>query len=98
MRPPALRTAPPRQLRIGMVGLGRVVQNNILTAYTSAGLSVVAAADPDQAARERTRERFGIQHLFADYREMLESVPLDVIDIKLRWDRGMSPARAEAVR
>jgi predicted dehydrogenase len=82
-----------------MIGLGRVVQNNILAAYAAAGLTVVAAADPDLVARERTRERFypAIQGLFADYHEMLDAVPLDVVDINLRWDRGMSPARVDAV-
>ncbi len=98
LRPPAIRTPPPRSPRIGMIGLGRVVQNSVLPAYHAAGLNVVAAADPDPTARERTRDRFGVAAQFVDYREMLESVPLDVVDINLRWDRGMSPARVEAVQ
>jgi predicted dehydrogenase len=97
LRPPPLRRPAPRHVRIGMIGLGRVVQNNILPAYTSAGLSVVAACDPDPTALERTRDRFGITQLYSNYREMLESAELDVVDINLRWDRGMSAVRVDAV-
>ena len=36
----------------GLNGLGRFVNNNVLPAYRARGYNVVAAADPDEAARE----------------------------------------------
>ncbi|HVA85102.1 MAG TPA: Gfo/Idh/MocA family oxidoreductase [Candidatus Saccharimonadales bacterium] len=98
LRPRALVEAVPHDLRIGMVGLGRFVNNNVLPAYQAAGYNVVAAADPNHEARERVRARFGIQAVYADLDEMLDREHLDVIDLNLRWDRGMSPARVDAVR
>jgi predicted dehydrogenase len=97
LRPPPLTMPIPTRHRIGMVGFGRIVHGSILPAYRSAGLSVVAAADPDPAARECARSVWGIEHVFADYREMLDAVPLDVVDVNIRWDVGLSPTRVEAV-
>jgi predicted dehydrogenase len=97
LRPRALREPVPKDLRIGMLGLGRFVHNNVLPAYRALGYPVVAAADPDPAARDRARLIHGIDHVYADYRQMLDSERLDVVDINLRWDRGMSTARVEAV-
>src|SRR5262249_23929243 len=81
-----------------MIGLGRFVNNNVLPAYRARGYNVVAAADPDPAARERIARQFGIDATYADYREMLDRERLDVVDINLRWDRGMSPERVVAVQ
>jgi predicted dehydrogenase len=96
LRPRALREDVPT-FRIGMVGLGRFVNNNVLPAYRARGYRVVAAADPDPAARERVARSFGIDRLYADYREMLDAEALEVVDLNLRWDRGMSAQRVEAV-
>jgi predicted dehydrogenase len=97
LRPPAL-TNPVPSLRVGMVGLGRFVQNNVLAAYRSRGYNVVAACDPDEAARERAERQWSITSTYADYLEMLDKERLDAVDINLRWDRGMSAKRVEVVR
>jgi predicted dehydrogenase len=98
LRPRALREPVPDGLRIGMIGAGRFVNNSVLPAYIARGYDVVAVADPDPAARERVRARFGIEQAFEDHRAMLDAVQPDVVDINLRWDRGMSSARVDAVR
>ena len=98
LRPRALTEAVPRDLRIGMVGLGRFVNNNVLPAYRAAGYNVVAAADPSHEARERVRARFGIEAVYESLDELLDREHLDVIDLNLRWDGGMSAARVAAVR
>jgi predicted dehydrogenase len=95
LRPRALIEMVP-DLRIGMIGLGRVVQNNVLPAYLARGYSVVAGADPDADARDRTTRK-GVPAVYADYREMLDAERPDVVDINLRWDQGMSRMRVEAV-
>jgi predicted dehydrogenase len=96
LRPRALREAVP-PLRIGMVGLGRFVNNSVLPAYRARGYQVVAAADPDAGARDRIARSFGVDRLYADYREMLDVERLDIVDLNLRWDQGMSAKRVELV-
>jgi predicted dehydrogenase len=98
LRPRALREPVPGDIRIGMIGLGRFVNNNVLPAYRARGYNVVAGADPNEAARERARSVHRVENVYADYREMLDQERIDVVDLNLRWDRGMSPARVEAVR
>jgi predicted dehydrogenase len=98
LRPRALREPVPTELRVGMIGLGRFVTNSVLPAYRGRGINVVAAADPEPAVRDRVQRQFGVANTYADYREMLDREQLDVVDINLRWDRGMSPERVQAVR
>ncbi len=97
LRPEALRAPARFEYRIGVVGLGRFVTNSVLPSYRQYGLNVVAAADPDPIARERARARFGIENLYETYDQMLTAEELDVLDINLRWDRGMSEQRIDAV-
>jgi predicted dehydrogenase len=80
-----------------MVGLGRFVQNNVLAAYRARAFNVVAACDPDEAARQRTVQKWGVSNTYADYRDMLEKERPDVVDINLRWDQGMTAKRIEVV-
>jgi predicted dehydrogenase len=84
-------------LRVAIIGLGRFVQNNVLAAYRSRGYNVVAACDPDEAARDRTERQWSISRTYADYLEMLDKERPDVVDINLRWDRGMTAKRVEVV-
>lgn len=87
----------PQDLRIGLIGAGRVVQNSVLPAYRQAGITPVAAADPDPEARAAVQRRWGITQVYADFREMLDAVDLEVADVNIRWDVGLSPTRLAAV-
>ena len=98
LTPPSLGKPVPQDFRIGLIGTGRVVQNSVLPAYREAGLIPVAAADPDPDARAAAQHRWGVGRVFADYREMLDAVDLDIVDINIRWDVGLSPTRVDAVQ
>ncbi len=97
LTPPSLGKPIPQDVRIGLIGAGRVVHNSILPAYRQAGITPVAAADPDPEARAVTKQRWGVERVFADFREMLDAVDLDVVDVNIRWDVGLSPTRVAAV-
>ncbi len=97
LTPPSLGRPIPQDVRIGLIGAGRVVHNSVLPAYRQAGLTPVAAADPDPEARAAIQRRWGVEHVFADFREMLDAVDLDVVDVNIRWDVGLSPTRVAAV-
>ena len=97
LTPPSLGKPIPQDVRIGLIGAGRVVHNSVLPAYRQAGLTPVAAADPDPEARAVTKQRWGVERVFADFHEMLDAVDLDVVDVNIRWDVGLSPTRVAAV-
>ena len=95
--PPPLRKEIPGDLRIGLVGAGRIVHSGVMPAYRAAGLQPVAACDPDPAAARAIRDTWGVEHTFDDYRSMIDAVDLDLLDINIRWDVGLSPLRVEVV-
>ncbi len=83
--------------RIGLVGAGRIVHSGVMPAYRSVGILPVAAADPDPEARQRIQDLWGVPAVYADWREMLDEVPMDLVDINLRWDVGLSSERVACV-
>jgi predicted dehydrogenase len=75
-------------LRAGIIGdTGRGNYGHGLdTAYDGIqGVEVVAVADPDPAGRESAAVRTGALRQYADYREMLESESVDLVNVCPRW-------------
>ena len=75
-------------LRAGIIGdTGRGNYGHGLdTAYDGiSGVEVVAVADPDPAGRESAAVRTGALRQYADYREMLESESVDLVNVCPRW-------------
>jgi predicted dehydrogenase len=64
---------------IGLVGLGNIAQHH-LSAYRAQGLHVVAGAEPDEARRTRTGEKFGLP-TDADYRELIDRPEVRIVDV-----------------
>jgi predicted dehydrogenase len=98
LMPEPLKLDVPRQYRIGLVGAGRIVHSGVMPAYRSVGITPVAASDPDPEARKMIKEVWQIPAVYADWREMLDAEALDVVDMNIRWDVGLSPLRVEAVQ
>ena len=75
-------------LRVGIIGdTGRGNYGHGLdTAYDGIqGVEVVAVADPDAAGRSEAAKRAGALLEYADYREMLESESVDLVNVCPRW-------------
>jgi len=70
-------------ISLGMIGLGAVVRNIHLPAYSqlSGRVRVVAGCDPDPAARAYAREKGRLPAIFEDPREMLEKTRPDVVAV-----------------
>ena len=66
--------------RIGMVGFGSIARNAHLPAYKSVGLQVAGVADTSSEARQAATE-LGIEHIVADFRELVKNDAIDVIDL-----------------
>ncbi len=70
---------------IGDTGRGNY-GHGLDTAYDGVeGVEVVAVADPDDAGRKDAARRAGALREYADYREMLESESVDLVNVCPRW-------------
>jgi predicted dehydrogenase len=79
-QPPMPRRYRPR---IGLVGCGGITKSH-LAAYRTAGWEVVALCDRiEAAARQRQQEFYPRAKLYTDYRKLLVSAAVDVVDIAL---------------
>lgn len=74
----------PDRIAVGVIGTGAIALLRHLPAFKScegAGTAeVVAVADPLEDNARRAAARFGVPHVFADYRELLQ-LPLDAVSI-----------------
>ena len=66
---------------IGMVGFGSIARGGHAPAYRDVGWPIVAVADPDPDARRVAEERFGVQRVYSDYRELMADDSVEVIDL-----------------
>ncbi|HQI77652.1 MAG TPA: Gfo/Idh/MocA family oxidoreductase [Candidatus Latescibacteria bacterium] len=66
---------------IGMVGFGGIARTSHAPAYKNAGWKIVAVADPDEKARTLAKDEFGVEHVYADYHELIEDPAVEVIDL-----------------
>ncbi len=90
--------------RAGIVGCGRIgsefAEKNIPThagAYSAAhGVKLVALADLDEEKLKKAGERWGIQSLYHDFKEMLAEENLDILSIATRASNHLELTR-EAV-
>jgi predicted dehydrogenase len=86
-------------VRVGLAGAGWVSEHH-LDAWS--GLqrraTVVAIADPDLAAAEARAARYGIPAVFASVEEMLDTVPLDALDVAAPREFHAPICRAAAAR
>ncbi len=73
-----------KKLRVGLIGLGSICQGAHIPGWLEdEHAEIVAGADPFAGARKRTAENANISEdmLFEDYKDMLEKVDLDIVDI-----------------
>ena len=72
---------PQQPHRIGLIGCGGITESH-LKAYQHAGFQVVAFTDVDRERAVARRDAFYPQgEVFKDYRELLQSAEVDVVDI-----------------
>lgn len=70
-------------MRVGIIGSGFIAKQKHLPAWKKVGreAQVVALSDPNVAQAEELARAYGIAGIYKDYRQMLESEQLDVVDI-----------------
>ena len=75
-----MSTAKP--LRVGIVGAGGIALYYHLPYFARCeNVTIVAACDVNDAALQQMRDKFGIEHLCYDYRQLVEMDDLDLISV-----------------
>ncbi len=70
-----------RKLKVGVIGCGLIaIKTHIPIWIRNQNTELIAAADVDRKKLERVKSTFKLEHLFTDYRKMLE-MDLDIVDI-----------------
>ncbi len=86
-----------KKLKVGLIGLGSICQGGHIPGWMALeDCEIVAGADVSPAARSNTKHRAGLgdEMLFEDYRQMLEQVQFDVVDICTPQKLHVKPALA----
>src|SRR5262245_16648525 len=67
------------ELKVGVIGCGGHAQSHFDMIREEPRMRLVAIAEIDEERRVRSKEKHAPQYDFADYREMLDKVDLDVV-------------------
>lgn len=73
----------PKKLRVGFIGTGGIAQAHLAAWEKVPQAQVVALSDLNPAALSGTAEQWQIvaENCFTDYRKMLDSIELDIVDV-----------------
>jgi predicted dehydrogenase len=71
-------------IRVGIIGCGQIAQIHLNQyAKMADDVKVVAAADLNEACAKTTAEKFGIAHVYVDFRKLLKRDDIDAVDVCL---------------
>lgn len=77
-----LSSSRPDVLGVGIIGGGGIAQGMHIPAYQKLPQArVVAVSDPFENARQACRDKFGIEHLYADFEEMLTRDDIQAVSV-----------------
>jgi len=79
--PEAIPLPKRKDWRIGMVAFGGIAKWAHAPAYRDVGWTIAAAADPDPAAREVAREKFGIKKVYTDFHDLIADDEVEIVDM-----------------
>jgi predicted dehydrogenase len=87
-----------KEIKIGLVGAGRIACNAHLPAYQKAiGVKVAAICDIDIEKAKAAAKKFGIENCYSSMTEMLKNKDLDAVDICV-WNKDHVPLSLEAAK
>ena len=83
------------KIRVGIVGLGWVAQIFHLPLLSKMDdVDLVAVCDKDKSRARFIAEKFGVEHCYSDYEEMLKSEELEAVVICTSTDAHLPIATA----
>jgi len=72
---------PEEAVRLGIIGVGQIGKRHIESYQKIEGADIVAIADIDAAHAAAVSERFGIETVYSDFRELLEREDIHAVDV-----------------
>jgi predicted dehydrogenase len=66
-------------LRIGVIGAGNIAEKHLEVLRAIPGIEIAAISSRGHPRIDALSEKFGIERKFSDYRQMLDSVPVDAV-------------------
>ena len=83
---------------IGVIGVGQIGKRHLSRYHRIPGVRVVAVADLDEAEARRVAAEYGIDHVYADYHELLARDDIAAVDVCLhnQLHKPVSVAAMEA--
>jgi predicted dehydrogenase len=72
-------------IRVGIIGCGQIAQHHLreYAKLSADDVKVVAAADINEACARETAAKFGFEHVYTDFRKLLERDDIDAVDVCL---------------
>jgi predicted dehydrogenase len=71
------------RVRVGVIGVGQIGKHHLEQYARIPDAQVVAVADIDEAEARRAAERWGIPHVYRDFRELLRRDDIQAVDVCL---------------
>src|SRR5688500_7517077 len=72
-------------IRIGIIGCGQIAQLHLkrYAKLPPGDVKIVAAADVNEACARASADEYGIDHVYTDFRKLLERDDIDAVDVCL---------------
>jgi len=85
-----------KELRIGVIGVGRMGERHIVAYRQLPSVKVEAIADTDQQRLKEVARKYGIDQFYSDYCQLLEVPEIDAVSVCTPDDYHKEPAVASA--
>ena len=87
-----------KEVRIGIVGAGRIARTSHLPSYKNVeGVTIAAVCDIDEERAKSTAEEFGIERYYTSVEAMLADADIDAVDV-CTWNAAHVPACLAAAK
>jgi predicted dehydrogenase len=84
------------RIRIGIIGVGQIGKFHLDRYAPIEGADIVAVCDVNEAEARRVAEKYGIPHVYTDYRELLKRDDIEAVDVCLH-NNFHAPVTIEAI-
>ncbi|KXA91222.1 hypothetical protein AKJ57_01980 [candidate division MSBL1 archaeon SCGC-AAA259A05] len=74
-------TCDKEKVRIGLIGAGQIGGFHLDGYEKIKAADVLAVADVDEEKAKNVAEKYGIEHVYSDYRELLENEEVEAVDV-----------------
>ncbi len=83
-----------QQVKHGVIGIGWFGEKHCEAIDSIPNMDLYAICTRTESRLEEVAERFGVEHYYTDYNEMLQNPELESVSITTMWDQHVDPALA----